>query len=248
MRPVRMKVGELAKQTGVSVRTLHYYDEIGLLTPTHHTDAGYRLYGADEIARLQQIKSLRQLGFSLDEIRGCLRGPDFSPQRVIALHLVRIREQIDMQHRLCDRLEGIARRLQATESVSVEDFLQTIGAMSMVEKYYTSEQREWLKQRRETVGEERIRAVEAEWPQLIAKVRDAMDAGTDPADPQVQALAQRWKDLIAAFTGGDPGIEQSLSNMYKSESPQDIHPSLDPRMREYGEYIGKAMAAKKNVG
>jgi DNA-binding transcriptional MerR regulator len=53
MRAAAMRVGELAKRTGVSVCTLHYYDEIGLLRPSHHTEAGYRLYGASEIVRLQ---------------------------------------------------------------------------------------------------------------------------------------------------------------------------------------------------
>ena len=60
-----MKVGKLAKQTGVSIRTLHHYDEIGLLKPSHRTEAGHRLYTPGDIARLQQIKSLQHLGFSL---------------------------------------------------------------------------------------------------------------------------------------------------------------------------------------
>ena len=59
-----MKVGELAKRTGLSIRTLHYYDEIGLLQPSETTPSGHRVYGANELARLQRIKSLRQLGFS----------------------------------------------------------------------------------------------------------------------------------------------------------------------------------------
>ncbi len=117
----------------------------------------------------------------------------------------------------------------------------------MTEKYYTAEQQEWLKQRRETVGEERIREVEAEWPRLMAEVRNEMDKGTDPADPKVQALAQRWRGLVQEFTGGNPGIEKSLQTMYENESPQDIHPSHDPRMAEYGAYIGKAMAAAKQA-
>src|SRR5215475_6524089 len=73
-----MKVGDLAKRTGLSVRTLHYYDEIGLLQPRNVTTAGHRVYGVAELARLQRIKSLRQLGFSLDEIRSCLDAPEFS--------------------------------------------------------------------------------------------------------------------------------------------------------------------------
>src|SRR3954467_720914 len=72
MRFEALKVGELAKRTGLTVRTLHHYDEIGRLRPSLHTESGSRLYTAGDAARLQQVLSLRALGFSLDEVRGCL--------------------------------------------------------------------------------------------------------------------------------------------------------------------------------
>jgi len=238
-----MKVGELAKRTGVSVRTLHYYDEIGLLVPSRHSDAGYRLYTAADVARLQQIMSLRQLGFALEQIRECLNRSDRSPLQVIEQHLAGVREQIALQNQLCDRQEAIASGLRRAEQPSVTELMQTIEVMNRMEKYYTPEQQEWLKERRRAVGDDRIREVEAEWPKLIAEVRDEMNKGTDPADPKVQALAARWMGLVREFTGGDPGIEKSLRTMYQNESPQNIHPSLDPHMSEYMAYINKAMAA-----
>jgi len=244
MRPDAMKVGELAKQTGVSVRALRYYEEIGLLAPPARSEAGYRLYTAADVARLQQIMSLRQLGLSLEQIRDCLNRSDSSPLRVIEMHLAGVREQIALHHALRDRLEAIAVVLRRAAEPSVTELLRTMEVMNRMEKYYTPEQREWLKERRQAVGEERIRDVEAEWPTLIARVRDAMDAGTDPADPEVRALAARWMGLVREFTGGDPGIEQSLRAMYENVAPQEIHPSLDPRMAEYGAYIGRAIAAK----
>src|SRR3954464_5955502 len=72
MRFEALKVGELARRTGLTTRTLHHYDEIGLLKPSLHTEAGHRLYTADDVARLQQVLSLRQLGFALEEVRACL--------------------------------------------------------------------------------------------------------------------------------------------------------------------------------
>lgn len=63
------KVGDLAGRTGLSVRTLHHYDEIGLLSPSGRTGSGHRLYSAEDVLRLQRIRSLRALGFSLEEIR-----------------------------------------------------------------------------------------------------------------------------------------------------------------------------------
>src|SRR6185369_11825018 len=96
------KVGELAKQTGLTIRTLHYYDEIGLLSPSFYTDSGHRQYVRKDLIRLQQIMSLRQLGFSLDEIHDCLNRKDFSPRNVILLHIERLKGQIKLQSKLCD--------------------------------------------------------------------------------------------------------------------------------------------------
>jgi DNA-binding transcriptional MerR regulator len=243
MRPAPWKVGELAKRTGVSVRTLHYYDEIGLLTPSHHTGSGYRLYTESDVLRLQQIKSLRSLGFSLDEIRECLKSPKFSPQRVVELHLALVREQIELQERLRDRLEGIAESLRSAETVSVEDFLQTIEVITMLDKYYTPEQRKELEERRQAIGDDRIRQVEGEWKELMEQVKAEMDKGTDPASETVQALARRWMGLVHEFTGGNPGIEKSLKTMYREEPT--VHGMDTGPMKEMMGYIQKAVAAGK---
>src|SRR5436190_12163452 len=103
-----LKVGELARRTGLTIRTLHHYDEIGLLKPSLHTEAGHRLYTAGDVARLQQVLSLRQLGFTLEEVRDCLDRPGFSPVEVIRLHVARLREQVELQRKLCERLEAVA--------------------------------------------------------------------------------------------------------------------------------------------
>ncbi|HEX5726620.1 MAG TPA: MerR family transcriptional regulator [Longimicrobiaceae bacterium] len=241
MRPTPWKVGELARQTGLTVRTLHHYDEIGLLTPSHHTATGHRLYGDADIARLQQIRSLRQLGFSLEQIGQCLDSPTFSPQRVIQLHVARLREQIELQRRLCERLESIAEGLQSAEGVSAETFIQTIEDMTMFEKYYTPEQLEQLKQRREEVGEARIQEVQEEWPRLMAEVRAEMERGTAPEDPRAQELARRWKGLVREFTGGDPGIFNSLKNLYQGETT--VHGMDVAPMREMQGWVSRALAA-----
>src|SRR4029077_10741772 len=141
-----LKVGELAQRTSLTVRTLHHYDEIGLLKPSHHSGAGYRLYTARDVARLQQGVSLRQLGLSLEEVRDCLDRPGFSPLEVIDLHLARLREQIDSQRRLCERLEAIATRIRAAGEVSADEFLRTIEEITAMERYFTVEQLERIRQ------------------------------------------------------------------------------------------------------
>src|SRR3954452_6962052 len=101
MKSEALRVGELASRTGLTVRTLHHYDEIGLVKPSQHTGAGYRLYTGRDITRLQQVVSLRQLGLSLEEVRACLDRPDFSPLGLIDHHLAHLREQIESQRKLC---------------------------------------------------------------------------------------------------------------------------------------------------
>ena len=91
------RVGEVARRTSVTVRTLHHYDEIGLLSPSHRAGSGHRLYTAADLGRLQQILSLRQLGFGLDEIRECLTAPGFDPLTVLRLHLARARDVLKAQ-------------------------------------------------------------------------------------------------------------------------------------------------------
>ena len=235
-----LKVGELARQTGLTVRALHHYDEIGLLRPAHRTGAGHRLYGAGDLARLLQILSLRQLGFSLEEIRECLARPDFSLHRTLELHVARLDEQIEMQRRLRDRFAAVTRRLRSAEAVSVEEFLQAMEAITMFEKYYTPEQLREIQERGRQIGDERIRQVEAEWSRLIAQVRAEMEKGTDPASAAVQDLARRWKGLLAEFTGGNPGIQKGLNEMYRQEPEVRERTGIDPKLMEY---IGRAMGA-----
>jgi MerR family transcriptional regulator, thiopeptide resistance regulator len=234
------KVGELAKRTGISVRTLHHYDELGLLSPARRDGTRYRLYSEGDLARLQQILSLRQLGFRLEEIRQCLASPDFSPLRVVEMHLARLREQIGAQQRLQARLEALAEQMRSAETVSADEFIQTVEMMTMFEKYYTPEQLQELEERRLAVGEERMRQSQQDWAELMAEVRTEMERGTDPKDERVRKLAERWTGLVREFTGGNPGIEQSLKRMYQQES--NIHGMEVAPMRELGDYISKAFA------
>jgi DNA-binding transcriptional MerR regulator len=236
-----LKVGELAKRTGLTVRTLHHYDEMGLLKPSLHTEAGYRLHTRDDVARLQQVLSLRQLGFALEEIRDCLDRPGFAPLEVIRLHITRLRQQIELQRKLCERLEALAEHFRRAEEVSADEFLYTIEVMTMFEKYYTPEQLAQFEARAKEVGQEAIEQAPQQWEDLFTAVTAEMEAGTDPADPKAQELAKRWLAMVTLCTGGDPGIFNSLRSMYQNEDNvmgTDTK-ALQPKM----EYILKAAAA-----
>ncbi len=244
MAETALRVGALAQRTGLSVRTLHYYDEIGLLTPAQRSAAGYRLYTPGDVARLQQIKSLRQLGFGLEAIQQCLTQPAYTPWRVVQLHIVQVQAKIMLLQQLEQRLNAIATHLATQTEVSVETFLQTIEVIQMSETEFTTEQMTEIQARGAALGTAHIQAVEAEWPRLITQVRAALDAGTDPADPAVRAMARRWGELVREFTGGNPEIERVLKNRYEQD-PTVGRPDGDPRMLEYMAYLQKAREAVK---
>ncbi len=217
MKAPPWKVGELAKRTGMSVRALHHYDEIGLLQPALRTPTGHRLYDASDIQRLQQIQSLRLMGISLDEVKRLLDGAAVSPRQVIDMHLARVHEQITAHARLAERLTALALHLDAAAIGSVDDLCLIIEAMTTMEKYFTHDQLAVLRERQTSVGDTRIQAVQDEWAELIPAMQRAMDGAVDPASPDVVALARRWKALVDEFTGGDSGIGKAVMTMYEHE-------------------------------
>ncbi len=246
MRFEALKVGELARRTGLTVRTLHHYDAIGLLKPSLHTEAGHRLYTAADVARLQQVLSLRQLGFTLEEVRDCLDRPDFSPLEVIRLHVARLREQIELQRRLCAGLEALAASFRPAGEVSAETFLQAIEVMTMIESYYTPEQMESFRQRNAAAaaaGEDPARQGAAAWTELLAEYKAEMDKGTNPAAPEAKELEKRRQALVNAFTGGDAAIEQNLKRLWTEQGDKlCAQYGMDPKVMEY---LGRVAAAAK---
>lgn len=244
-----MKVGQVAKRTGLTVRTLHHYEEIGLLEPGARTASGHRLYGEGELRRLQQIASLKHLGVPLAEIRECLERPEYSLGQVLELQMERIDQQIERQGRVRRQIEVLLGQLRDGERVSVDDLLRTIEITVRCERYYSPAQLEQLERRRNEVGEERMRSVQQEWTELYAAFAEAMREGVDPAAPRARALAERSAGLIGEFTGGDPGIARSLESMYQAEGGErvlegfgfDLPPGLF-------EYMGEAREALVREG
>ena len=234
MAPV-WKIGELARRTGLTVRTLHHYDEIGLLSPAERSDGGHRVYAEADVQRLYRIVSLRSLGFPLDAIAQALDSQAFDHRTAVDDHLRRLEAQIAQEQQLLDKLRRLRQRLDA------DDFLTTIEEITMRERYYTPEQLDQLEQRRQALGEDAIKDVEREWAEIFATLRAEMDAGTDPADPKLRPVAERGRELVAMFTGGDPGIKQSLNEMWQNEDPAKLsHGMVDAEVMAY---YGKVQAA-----
>ena len=234
-----MKVGEIARQTGLTVRTLHHYDETGLLSPSLRTAAGHRLYTARDIARLQQIRALRSLGFGLVEIRELIDSTGMTLGQVVEMQLVRLEERIASEQRMCVRLAALRRLIGERGEAPVDAMITAIEDMTKMENYYTKEQLAQLEARREQFSKEQLDAGAREWDELMASVRTEMENGTDPKSEVVQALAKRWMAKVRDFTGGDPGISTSLNRMWQEES--SIHGIETAPVRELMAYIQRAL-------
>lgn len=122
----RLTVGQVAERTGLSVRTLHHYDELGLLLPTNRTEAGYRLYGDGAIGRLHRILALQELGLSLEEVAGILDGDPVKAAGFLAGRAAELGEDVVRRRRRLERLERMLRLLDQDEDVRAERLLEEL--------------------------------------------------------------------------------------------------------------------------
>jgi DNA-binding transcriptional MerR regulator len=227
-------VGHLAQATGLTVRTLHHWDAIGLLRPAERSAAGHRRYAEADVQRLYRILALRRLGLSLEDVSTALtaQGPDL--RAAVEGHLARVEAELAAQRELRRRLVGILGAFDRLGGPSADQIIDAIEVMTMSERYYTPEQREQLAARADALGEDRLRAYEHAWAELIAAFERERVAGTDPADARLRPLAEQWRELIQAFTGGDMGIHASLNRMYaEAGSKRASRGALSPETAEY---------------
>ena len=237
-----LRIGAVARATGLTVRTLHHYDEIGLLEPSERTEAGYRLYSKGDLRRLYRILALRGMGFPLDEIRTTLAAEGDDPRPAVRRHIERIDGQLQLAEQLRSRLTHILDVLDRADEPSGDLFIEAIEVMTRMETYYTPEQLEQLSERADALGEDGMRRAQEDWARLIAEVEAERAAGTDPADPRLDPLLERWTALVRQFTGGDAGIKVSLQRMYDTEGPERA--SRGAMNAETMAYAGRAMAAR----
>ena len=207
-----MTVHEVSKRTGVSIRTLQYYDSIGLLHPTAVTEAGYRLYDEAALLTLQQILLFRELEFPLKEIRTILTDPDFDRSRAMEqqLRLLKLRrERID---RIIDLIErqrdkgGNTMDFTAFDTEQLERYKKEAKAMwGNTQEYREFEQKQLTAERQKTAGEG-----------LMAIFRDfaAVKDGA-PDAPEAQAAVQKLQDYISAnFYHCPKNVLSGLGKMY----------------------------------
>lgn len=231
-----LQVGELARRTGLTVRTLHHYDAIGLLAPSVRSEAGYRLYGADDIARLHAIQALRLLGLPLAEIGGLLGAGGESLPAIVARQIAALDRQIAQATTLRERLALLEQRLAGGGRPDTGDWLATLEQMSTYGRYFSPEEIRALMAN--------WKAVADQWSPLIAEVSERMARGV-PADAlELQPLAARWMTLMGQWMDGNYDLIERWGEMYRSEpvARRDDGPSA-ALIGYIEEAIGLRMAA-----
>lgn len=213
------RIGELARATGLTVRTLHHFDEIALLRPSRRTPAGHRLYTGGDVRRLYRVLALRQLGIPLAVIADSLAddAPDLAG--ILRRQLDLVQRQVDTGRRLGSRLSALLAALRERPEPSIEQLLDAMEAM-MPATYFTSEQLTDLRRRHAQVGAGGFARWRSDWAALVAQAETQRRDGLDPAAPAAQDLARRWDELMMRITGGDRTV---LSSMYAKMDGEGPH-------------------------
>ena len=237
-------VKEVSKMTGVSVRTLHYYDGIGLLKPTETTDAGYRLYNGEALARLQQILFFRELGFPLKEIREILANPSFDAREALKNHrrmLVMERDRLNGLIRLADRT------LKGETAMSFEEFDR--GEIEETRKKFAKEAKErWGGTDAYRESERRTSSyTRDDWERIHGEAEKLYRAFAEnmkkpPDDPDVEALVKEWQALITRnFYLCTDEILAGLGKMYSGD-PR-FAGNIDKHGQGLADFMSRAIAA-----
>lgn len=220
-----LKVGELARRAGVTVRTLHHYDSLGLLRPSGRSEGGYRLYGRADVARLHGIQTLRQLGVPLAEVARLLDGGAGSLEAALARQIDALDQQIAAARALRDRL-GLMRMVLADgRQPALDDWLASLSMMRTYEQYFSAAEL--------GLAFSRWKPFEAEWPPLVQSIRAAMDRRVPPDAVEIQPLALQWIDLAMRWMDGNVEFLGRWGTMLREQPGLPLAAGMDLGLIEY---------------
>lgn len=242
MSALLLKVGELARHTGLTVRTLHHYDEIGLLKPSGRSESGYRLYSRSDVARLHGIQALRHLGLPLADIAAMLDGSGTPPGLIIEQQVRALDREIARAADLRGHLELLQHQLAKGDEPDMAAWLDALSLMKTYGKYFSAAELKTIFSN--------WSLIEDEWAPLVDAVRAAMDRGIAPDSAEAQPLARRWMSLMLHWMGGDFDLIDRWGEMYRREpsahgrngAPQSdmidfIRRAIDARMALLTKYL-----------
>ena len=243
-----LTVGQLAKKMGVTVRTLQYYDRMGLLKPSALSEGGRRLYSSRDMVGLHQILSLKYLGFSLQEIQGQLLGLD-TPQQVADM-LDRqeqlVRRQISELNTALEALVAFRGEVLQMKTVDFDRYADIIALLRMHNESY------WVLKLFDPALNDHVRRRFTDRPELGAHILESYrsmleealalkHAGRTPQSAEAVDLARRWWQMITEFTGGDMSLLPKLMAFNQDKGGWDA--GMAEKQKEIDAYMGAMLGA-----
>lgn len=245
---------EAAAKLGLTPKALKHYERYGLVRPLRAGN-GYRAYGPAEMARLHQVLALKQLGLPLAQIARILRDTQTSLETVLALQETMLRRESGRISRALALIGAARARLNAGDRLSVDDLANLTTETTMVtkarpeeletifkpliEKHFTESELTEIATRKTEPGQ-----AEGVWEGLMAEAKALMDQG-NPSSPEAIDLARRWKAMIEAFTGGDPGLAGKVKAVWNDAFADPAAAPKLPASPALFAFMGQAVAALK---
>jgi DNA-binding transcriptional MerR regulator len=231
-------VRKLSRLAGITPRTLHYYDEIGLLKPSEVGDNGYRYYGEASLLRLQQILLYRELELPLAEIREILDGKGFDELVSLRRHRAALEQHIRRTEKLITSVD---------ETISFMEGRQKMDEIKMFEPFSEEQQAEYEKEVAEKYDPRIVQASQRKWKSYTKEEKQHIgDEGNavyrdfvlaipkGPASPEAQDCVRRWREHMAYFW--EPNDEQclELADLYNDDPRFKANfDKIDPRLAEF---------------
>jgi DNA-binding transcriptional MerR regulator len=245
-------VSEVARLSGVSVRTLHHYDDVGLLKPAHVGDNGYRYYGKDELLRLQQILFHRELGFALEDIRQVLEAPDFDRAVALRAHREKLAAEARRYRRLIRTIDETLAALEGATTMDESgiyagfDFdpeKQAAREARLVERF-GERARPAIEKSLELLSKTSkadLQARKIEQDAIETALVEALARGVPADSAAVQRLMRRQHVWVAAWWGAQPNRASfaGLGRLYV-EDPE-FHARYEAVAPGLADYLAEAM-------
>ncbi|MFW6198410.1 MAG: MerR family transcriptional regulator [Acidobacteriota bacterium] len=231
------RVGQVADLAGVTVRTLHHYDEIGLLVPSGRSRAGYRLYTRDDIERLQQIRFHRELGMPLEEIRRVLDARDFDARAALREHRRRLTERKREAERLIATIDRMLEAPEGDDTMSAQElfdgFRHEEHAAEAEERWGDTPSWEEARRRTASYGPEDWTIIKTEAEEIVRELAACREDGEAPDSEAAMELAEQHRRHIDRwYYPCSPEMHAGLAEMYVN----------DPRFAGYFDRHGEGLS------
>ena len=215
-----MNVGEMAKKMGVTVRTLQYYDKEGILSPSSESEGGLRLYTHKDIVKMQQIKSMKYLGFSLGEIKTRLPSIETPEEvsNVLTEQARGIREKIESLKDVLESVEKLNGEVTQMKTVNWEKYANLVTVLQNKSEVYwaLTHFNDKLSNHIRTIDEEEREKILKAQEKLFQRVKELQENGITPESEEGQIFAKDFWAMIMDFSKGDPAILVELTQITKN--------------------------------